>query len=345
MGAPRAPPREREGRRVDVSADRVFISYRRADSGGWARSLHDKLEEQLGAGRAFRDVAMEGGMDFVQHVESLLDRCDVLLAIIGKHWVSIADADGHRRLDDPDDLVRREIARALQRPDVQVIPVLVGGAHMPAKDELPPDLAPLIQRQACELTDSRWDYDVEILTRRVRDLLGEKPRRRSRVGRPILWAAAIAIVLGGSLVLVLPALRSEGTPATRAASLSNPTLDRNISFGQYLDRKELSRGSYRPAALARSGVLVSFDFRIQGYRGERLPLRWQLINTGSGDQVAQSRDVSIVPEADDDQGTWDVWVPVPPGADQRYFVQVQLYDSDGDVPIARLRTTTFAGPG
>jgi hypothetical protein len=169
-----------------VSADRVFISYRRADSGGWARSLHDKLDEELGAGRAFRDVVMEGGMDFVQHVESLLDRCDVLLAIIGKRWTSITDADGHRRLDDGDDLVRREIARALQRPDVQVIPVLVDGAHMPAKDELPPDLAPLIQRQACELTDSRWEYDVQVLARRVRDVLGEKPRRRWRMGRPIL---------------------------------------------------------------------------------------------------------------------------------------------------------------
>ena len=151
-------------------------------------------------------------MDFVQHVESLLDRCDVLLAIIGRRWTSITDADGHRRLDDADDpRAPRDRTGALQRPDVQVIPVLVDGAHMPAKDELPPDLAPLIQRQACELTDSRWEYDVEVLTRRVRDLLGEKPRRRSRMGRPILGAAAIAIVLGGSLLL-LPALRSEGTP-------------------------------------------------------------------------------------------------------------------------------------
>jgi hypothetical protein len=343
MGATRAPPRGREGRRADASADRVFISYRRADSGGWARSLHDKLEERLGEGRAFRDVAMEGGVDFVQHVESLLDRCEVLLAIIGKRWASITDADGHRRLDDPDDLVRREIARALQRPDVQVIPVLVDGAHLPTKDELPPDLAPLIQRQACELTDSRWEYDVETLIRRVGDLLGQKPRRLSWAGWPIRVAAVIAILLGGALVL-WPALRSEGTPTTRAATLTKPTTDRNLSFGQYLDRKELSRGSYQAAELERRGALVTFDFGIEGYRSERLPLRWQLINAATGDQVAQSRDVAIVPEADDDRGTWDVWVPVPRGARQRYVVQVQLYNSRGDVPIARLRTAKFAGP-
>jgi hypothetical protein len=90
---------------------------------------------------------------------------------------------------------------------------------------------------------------------------------------------------------------------------------------------------------------VSFDFRIQGYRGDRLPLRWQLLDIGTGDQVAQSRDVAIVPEADDDEGTWDVWVPVPRDAGRRFFVQVQLYNDRGDVPIARLRTATFAGPG
>ena len=89
---------------------------------------------------------------------------------------------------------------------------------------------------------------------------------------------------------------------------------------------------------------MSFDFRIEGYMGKRLPLRWQLINAGSGDQVAQSRDVAIIPEAANDKGTWDVWVPVPRGANQRFFVQVQLYNNAGDVPIGRLRTATFAGP-
>ena len=138
----------------------------------------------------------------------------MLLAVIGRRWASITDADGHRRLDDPDDLVRREIARALERPDVQVIPVLVDGAQMPAKDELPPDLAPLTRRQACELTDSRWEYDVEKLTRRLRDLLGEKPRRRSWVGRPILWAAA-SRWWSAVRSCCWPALRSEGTPPTR----------------------------------------------------------------------------------------------------------------------------------
>jgi hypothetical protein len=148
-------------------------------------------------------------------------------------------------LDNPDDLVRHEISRALQRPDVHVIPVLVDGARMPAEHELPPDLAPLSRRQSCELTDSRWEYDVESLTRRLRELLGEKPPGRSWKGWPVRTGLVIVALLIAVIALRL-ALESPGpeAPLTKAAALLNPTLDRNISFGQYLDRKEISRASY-----------------------------------------------------------------------------------------------------
>jgi hypothetical protein len=322
-----------------VRADRIFISYRRADSGGWARSLHDNLEERLGRGHAFRDVAMEGGMDFHEHVEALLDRCDVLLAIIGRQWSSITDADGKRRLDDPDDLVRREIARALQRPDVEVIPVLVDGARMPAEQDLPADLAPLSRRQACELTDSRWEYDVDILTERVRVLLGDRRQRTWPAAR--LAAAGALIAVLGVFLMLWPSLEPNDPPATQAARLSNPTLDRDISFGQYLDRKALPRAPYQSAQLARRGAFVAFDFRIEGYRGKRLPLRWQLVDARTSDQLGQSRDVAITPDAVTDQGSWDVWVPLPAGH-RRVFVQVQLYDDDGIVPVGRMRTAIFS---
>jgi hypothetical protein len=329
-----------------VTADRVFISYRRADSGGWARSLHDQLDESLGPGRAFRDVAMEGGVDFHQHVELLLDNCDVLLAVIGRRWVTITDGDGKRRLDNPDDLVRGEIARALQRPDVHVIPVLVDGAAMPSEHELPPDLAPLSRRHACELTDSRWDYDVDVLTRRVRELLGETPPRRLWKSRPVRAALATATALAVGLLLWL-ALQPNGdqAPATRQASLRNPTLERDISFGQYLDRKAIDHTSYQPAQLRRRGAFLTFDFRVEGYKGKRLPLRWQLLDARNGDQLEQSRDYAITPDANTDSGSWDVWVPVPQGAGRRLYVQVQLYNDRGVVPIARLRTSAFASPG
>jgi hypothetical protein len=329
-----------------TSADRIFISYRRADSGGWARSLHDHLEERLGTGRSFRDVAMEAGVDFHEHVESLLDQCDVVLAVIGRQWASITDADGRRRLDDPGDLVRREIARALERPDVQVIPVLVDGAKMPAEHDLPPDLAPLTRRHAVELTDARWEYDVDKLTQRLRDLVGEKPHGPWWKAWPVRAGIVVAALVGAALLL-WAAFGSHGDqgPTTKAAKLSDPTVDRNISFGQYLDRKGFSKAPYPAARLARRGVFVTFDYRIQGYKGKRLPVQWQLMDARTGDQLAHSSDVAITPDAhaQTDQATWDFWVEVPRGANRRFYVQLQLYDNQGTVPIARQRTATF-GP-
>lgn len=52
-----------------------------------------------------------------------------------------------------------EIARALTRRGVRVIPVLVGGAVMPDAAELPEELSALGRRNAHEMTDKRWQYD------------------------------------------------------------------------------------------------------------------------------------------------------------------------------------------
>ena len=79
--------------------------------------------------------------------------------MIGPGWLSAVDAKGVRRLDKPDDFVRMEIEAAL-RPEVRVIPVLVHNVAMPSAEELPPSLAPLARRNAIELRDNSWRYDV-----------------------------------------------------------------------------------------------------------------------------------------------------------------------------------------
>ena len=162
---------------------RVFINYRRADSAGWARQLHGDLEARFGKGRVFRDVTIEPGVDFVEHIERVMNAAEVCIVVIGSGWTSAANSDG-RRLDNPDDLVRREIERALERPDVEVIPVLVDGARMPSERELPASLRALARRNACELSDARWDYDIQVLCRRLRRLLGESTAGDERTVAP-----------------------------------------------------------------------------------------------------------------------------------------------------------------
>lgn len=139
---------------------RIFVSYRRDETSGHAGRLIDRLNGHFGRERVFFDLqTIRPGMDRVKALESALSECSVLIAVIGKAWAEGLDRKGRRRIDSPEDSLRREVATALQR-EVLVVPVLVQGATMPDSTDLPDDLAPLTRRQAIELTDVRWDYDV-----------------------------------------------------------------------------------------------------------------------------------------------------------------------------------------
>ncbi len=142
----------------------IFISYRRDDTEGEAGRLFDDLVGVFGEEAVFMDVAgINPGMDFRKAIDDNVANCGVLLAMIGPAWSSIKNADGARRLDDPNDFVRLEIASALAR-DVAVIPVLVHDAKMPHPDELPENLKDLAFRNSVEITHARWNSDVQLLT-------------------------------------------------------------------------------------------------------------------------------------------------------------------------------------
>jgi hypothetical protein len=149
----------------------VFISYRRKDSEGESGRLFDDLASHFGSESVFMDVsAIEPGRDFRKAIDLSVTTCSVLLAIIGLEWTDLRDPLGRRRLEDPNDFVRIELASALRR-DIPVIPVLVRGAKMPDIEQLPPDLKELVYRNAVELTHARWKSDVQLLIRALRPYL------------------------------------------------------------------------------------------------------------------------------------------------------------------------------
>jgi hypothetical protein len=93
---------------------RVFVSYRRGDASAWAGRLRDGLTARLDEDDVYQDVVtVDAGEDFALSINSALERCDVVLAVIGPQWLSMVGTDGDRRLDDPDDYVRIELGRAL----------------------------------------------------------------------------------------------------------------------------------------------------------------------------------------------------------------------------------------
>lgn len=117
-------------------------------------------------------TAIEPGRDFRKAIDQSVASCSVLLAIVGLEWLETKDATGGRRLDDPNDFVRIELASALRR-DIPVIPVLVRGAKMPRVEQLPDDLKELAYRNAVELTHARWKSDVQVLIRALRPFMDE----------------------------------------------------------------------------------------------------------------------------------------------------------------------------
>jgi hypothetical protein len=145
-----------------MTVGKVFLNYRRDDSEGYVGRLYDHLTQRF-PGRIFRDVTgLRPGEDFVNALDREGVSCQVLLAIIGRRWLACVDAGGRRRLDDPEDILRREIIHALQR-NVLVIPVLVGGATVPAIDDLPPELKPLGRRQALPISELDFERDLDRL--------------------------------------------------------------------------------------------------------------------------------------------------------------------------------------
>ena len=171
-------------------AGRVFISYRRQETAWPARELYDVLVAELGPDRVFKDVDnIEPGDDFVERIQSAVGSCQVLLALIGPQWLTITDARGERRLDDPQDFVRLEVETALNRDDVRVIPILVDNAKMPTAQELPTGLAALSRRQAVEINPV--SFDTRRLLKVLNDTLSDVRREPTEPSIPAAGAGVL----------------------------------------------------------------------------------------------------------------------------------------------------------
>ena len=120
-----------------------FISYRREDSQSATDRISDHLARRFLRDSLFKDVDnVPYGVDFRTQIDTAIRRSKVMLVIIGPGWLSAKDPHGNRRLDDPDDFVRSEIASAISLK-LPIIPVLVEGAGMPRPEDLPEALKSL----------------------------------------------------------------------------------------------------------------------------------------------------------------------------------------------------------
>ncbi|MFE1203646.1 toll/interleukin-1 receptor domain-containing protein [Streptomyces sp. NPDC058762] len=156
----------------------IFINYRTGDGERAPELIDRELVSAFGKKRVFRDRrSIREGVDFPEKLRRELNGCTVLLAVIGRRWLDIRDAEtGMRRIDMPNDYVHDEIKTALDLEKI-VIPVLLD-ASLPAAKDLPPDIAGLATQQVAHLREGYSHHDLDILTKRLRQRVPAKTRKR-----------------------------------------------------------------------------------------------------------------------------------------------------------------------
>lgn len=166
--APVREPAETSG--TSRSTKSIFISYRRQDSQHITGRIYDRLSAQFGKNAVFKDVdSMPLGVDFRAHIREQVNRCSVVIAVIGKNWNGASS--GMQRLNDQRDHLRIEIETALEC-GIPVIPVLVDGVEMPAEEELPKSLAQLAYHNGIAIRpDPDFHHDADRLLRGIEPLL------------------------------------------------------------------------------------------------------------------------------------------------------------------------------
>jgi hypothetical protein len=180
----------------------IFVSYRQADARAWAVALRDELVRAFGEHAVFFDADSLQAGRWSEQIEAALQGCRALVVVMGRQWLDARDAEGRRRIDDPDDVHRREVEHGLRRPDVAVLPVLVDGGAMPLAAMLPAGLQELAARQALPWS-ARADHralDRERLLAAVQEATGMVPRRPRAAPR---MRAAVASLAGGLLGTVV----------------------------------------------------------------------------------------------------------------------------------------------
>jgi hypothetical protein len=222
------------------SAQSVFINYRREDSRVYADMLYTWLSDRYGEERVFKDVdTIELGLDFGEAIERVVAASDVMLVVIGGHWVT--DPSGRRRLDEPDDYVRMEIQAGLAR-NMRVIPILVGNATMPRGADLPESLAGLTRRQAFELNDARLRSDRDELLWRLDRVMAKGANGAAGPERTAPEPSA-------------PPPPSQPPPVQRAPAHAQPQIEPNLAEPQPDEARRLRRWGW---ALAFGSLLIPF---------------------------------------------------------------------------------------
>jgi hypothetical protein len=341
---------------ADSPTSGVFLSYRREETKHVAGRLADRIAERFTSSQIFVDVdSIPPGVDFTRATQEAIDRSGVLLALIGPRWTTIEDAEGRRRLDDPEDFVVLELRAALEL-GIPVIPVLVDGAQMPKAAELPPGMEHFSLRNAVRLDAETFRRDVDWLLTQLAKILpapsGEasEPRpaprrlmnRRAalRLAGALVVAAAGAGVWGVSKLVGSDPGAPQGPIDTRILAVKQQA---PATLADYLRDTNKATGDLTHDQLSQTGRVYALTIQLRGERGSKFPLRWFMTDADRATRLRQNGydQVPVIfrPRTDNHRRTWPVWIPPPPYAG-RFRVTFRLENAKHE-PVDQKMTPVF----
>jgi hypothetical protein len=186
--------------------------------------------------------------------------------------------------------------------------------------------------------------DSEPRRKGVRRLTARPQSRRDWFGLVGKMTALVGLVTGVVTLLFLffPGLKPVHVDVGTAA-ITDVQVRQPVTLHRYLQETQSEEGSMSPAFLKQPGVLVSFHYQLDGFGGQKIPLRWELNNARTNDLVAQDKAISIKPTTNSEGRDWYVWVPQPKRRG-KYYITVTLYQPEKQVvPLKHFDTKPFTG--
>jgi hypothetical protein len=160
-----------------AKGSKVFISYRRLDSSQTAGRIFDRLKAEIPEDEIFFDVdSIPIGVDFNEHIRGSMEKCAVMLAIIGKFWINRQWGPRkwwRRRSSAPEDFIETEIRLAFEYA-IPIIPILIEGTSMPKGSSMPDSISELTTLNAAPVRSGRdFHSDMDQVMTRIRLLREE----------------------------------------------------------------------------------------------------------------------------------------------------------------------------
>ncbi|HEX7278767.1 MAG TPA: TIR domain-containing protein [Solirubrobacterales bacterium] len=282
-----------------TGAQKVFICYRREETAPYAGRIYDAMVSRFGVENVFMDLDLDPGVDFVDRITKVVSGCVALIVVIGPRWAQLQNEDGGRRIEDPEDFVRLEVETGLDRDDVLLVPALVGGARMPRREELPPELQTLARRNALELSEGRWRYDVGRLLGLLDELLPDDKEPEEAVPPPppepepappaLGWRLALEGMLiaavsaaFGRLIAELIPTAAEADRIKKAVRTETPILDEEGFSGAVKHIAGITANRITVGALVGGALAIWLARRIRRVAPLRHLLRGLLVGALAG---------------------------------------------------------------